>query len=120
MNILNTERGTYNLSDRKDVYRYFCQNFGMKGDDLSLLEKFLLNQPDKNSVPMDVVMGLINKHKRTCEVIGNFLDRITVEAISNPDLVTAHMGIVEAIHSYKRSLKALEEFDQWQKGRGSC
>lgn len=45
--ILSTERGTYDLSKRNDVYAYFCQNFGMKGDDLSLLERFILKEPEQ-------------------------------------------------------------------------
>lgn len=43
-NILNTDRGTYDLSNRMDVYRYFCREFGLKGDDMSLCERFFVTE----------------------------------------------------------------------------
>ncbi len=52
--ILNTDRGTYDLSKREDVYRYFCQNFGLKGDDLSLLERFLLRNEERDKLAEQV------------------------------------------------------------------
>ena len=42
--ILNTKHGTYDLSDRMSVYKYFCQNFGFKSGDISLIEKYFVTE----------------------------------------------------------------------------
>lgn len=40
-------------------------------------------------------------------IIGGFLDRLTPEAIAQPELSTAHLGMLEAMHCYKRARAAL-------------
>lgn len=60
----------------------------------------------------DVAEGLVECHKRTVQVIGDFLDRLSVEGATNPGLQTAHLGMIEAIHSFKRSRKALEDYEK--------
>ena len=42
--IISTDRGTYDLSKRLDVYRYFCREFGLNSRDMSLCERFFLTE----------------------------------------------------------------------------
>ena len=42
--IINTERGTYDLSDRKEFCAYLCQNYGFKSNILGYITRHLLTE----------------------------------------------------------------------------
>lgn len=45
-------------------------------------------------------------------IIGGFLDRLTPEAVGQPELSTAHLGLLEAMHCFKRAREALKKSDE--------
>ena len=49
---------------------------------------------------------------RNVEVIGGFLDILSIEGASNPDLGTAHRGMLEVMHCFERSRKALKQIEE--------
>jgi len=54
---------------------------------------------------------LVEALERDVQIIGAFLDRVTPEAIGKPDLSLAHLGMMEALHCYKRARQALAEYE---------
>lgn len=54
--------------------------------------------------------------RRTLEedvkVIGRFLDRLTLEAVAQPKLSTALLGMLESMNCYKRARAALKKSDE--------
>lgn len=56
--------------------------------------------------------------ERNVKVIGSFVDRLTPEGLSKPCLVTAHRGMLEALHCLKRSNKAQAEVERIIEGEG--
>lgn len=45
-------------------------------------------------------------------ILGGFLDRLTPEAVVQPEISTAHLGMLEAMHCFKRAREALKKSDE--------
>ena len=72
----------------------------------------LVDDSSKLEKQLAIAKEALDKNVKT---IGNFMDRLSVEGIGNPDISTARLGTIEALHCFKRSRSALEQIERGDK-----